>query len=227
MLPAHALSEVSRDNQYSLSTVVAAFGVSDARAVLIGAVSYVVALCVGIYVGVRLARDYHDPAFVLLVPPVFGLLGGSFVHTGEIAIAAPACLLLFARAHRNRTLLLFTLVLLAVPWMLATSAASFLAPLFPVAILVYVLGGRDRVRVLGSALATLVVITGLFFFSLHTPPHVIAHAVARPPDRPAPCRSELAHLGAWKLHESAGNVAAAPDLDRVDRLRIGCARLSP
>ncbi len=184
VLPAHALSEVSRDNQYSLSTVVAALGVSDAHAVLVGAVSYVVALCVGIYVGVRLARDYHDPAFALLVPPAFGLLGGSFVHTGEIAVAAPACLLLFARAHRHRTLLLFTLVLLAVPWMLATSAASFLAPLFPVAILVYVLGGRDRTRALVSALASLVVIVGLFFISLHTPPHVIAHAVARPPIDP-------------------------------------------
>jgi hypothetical protein len=184
VLPAHALAEVSRDNQYSLSTVVAALGVPDGHAVAIGSASYVVMAIVGIVVGVRLARDYHDPAFVLLVPPAFTLLGGSFVHTGEIAIAAPACLLLLTRAENHRTLLLAILILLSVPWMLATSAASFLAPLFPVAFLVYVLGGRDRTMALASALGSAVIILLLFLTAVHTPPHGIAQAISRPPIDP-------------------------------------------
>jgi len=81
VLPAHALAEVSRDNQYSLSTVMAAFGVPDARAVAIGGVSYVIAATIGIAAGARLVREYREPAFVLLLPPAFALLGGSFVHT--------------------------------------------------------------------------------------------------------------------------------------------------
>lgn len=184
VLPAHALAEVSRDNQYSLSTVVAALGVPDAQAAALGTISYIVAALIGIVVGNRLARDYHDPAFVLLVPPAFTVLGGSFVHTGEIAIAAPACLLLFMRAERHRRLLLTALVLLAVPWMLATSAASFLAPLFPVAVLVYILGGRDRTLALGAAVVSLVVIAALFLTALHSPTHFVTQGVARPPIDP-------------------------------------------
>lgn len=184
VLPAHALAEVSRDNQYSLSTVLAALGVPDAQAVALGGVSYVLAGALGIVVGIRLARDYLEPAFVLLVPPAFSLLGGSFVHTGEIAAAVPAALLLLSRAQHQRGVLLVVLPLLAVPWMLATSAALLLAPVFPVAYLVYAFTRRDRTLALASALASLLVILALFFFALQTPPHPIASAVVRPPIDP-------------------------------------------
>ncbi|MGA8661740.1 MAG: glycosyltransferase 87 family protein, partial [Candidatus Cybelea sp.] len=46
--PAHALSEVSRDNQYSLATVLAAVGVPDVSAVLAGSISYVVVSALGV-----------------------------------------------------------------------------------------------------------------------------------------------------------------------------------
>ena len=75
MLPAHALSEVSRDNQYSLSTVMTALGVPDARAALAGSLSYVIVGTLGVLVALRLRRRYADPAIVLLVPPAFSLLG--------------------------------------------------------------------------------------------------------------------------------------------------------
>ena len=148
-LPAHALSEVSRDNQYSISTVLAALGVSDGAAALAGSASYVVAGAIGVLVGLRLARRYGEPALVVLVPPAFSLLGGAFVHTGEIAAAVPASLLVFTRATAYRSALLLALLLLAVPWMLATSAAMFLAPAVPVAYLTYELWRRDRAA--GSA----------------------------------------------------------------------------
>ena len=181
VIPAHALSEVSRDNQYSLSTVVAALGVPDVQAVLAGSVSYVIAVVAGILVAMRLARDYCDPALALLVPPAFALLGGSFVHLTELAVAVPACLLLLVRAKAHRRWILVALILVAVPWMMATSAALFLAPLFPVAYLVYVLGRRDRTIALAAGLSSLVAILLLFILAAQPPTHAIANQhVARP-----------------------------------------------
>gem|GEM_PF-411171 len=184
VVPAHALAEVSRDNQYSLATLVAAAGVPDGIAVLIGSLSYLAMIAIGVLVALRLARRYDEPAMILLVPPAFSLLGGSFVHTGEIAAAVPAALLLFARARAYRGWLLASLVALAVPWMNATSVATFLAPLFPVGYLVYVLWHRDRTLALGAALASFIVIASLFHLASTSAVGGIAHAHAYPPIDP-------------------------------------------
>jgi hypothetical protein len=183
VLPAHALSEVSRDNQYSLSTVVAAFGVPDSAAVLVGTVSYVLMIALGVVVAVRLTYRYGDPAFALLVPPAFILLGGSFVHTEVIAAAVPAALLLFTRAQAYRGWLFVVLMLLVVPWMLATSVALFLAPLFPVAYLAYTLGRRDGAFTLAAALVSFVVIVALFALQA-MPGHAVVVSHVRPPIDP-------------------------------------------
>lgn len=184
VVPAHALAEVSRDNQYSLATVVSAAGVPDGVAVLIGSLSYLATVALGVLVAIRLARRYEEPALVLLVPPAFSLLGGSFVHTAEIAAAVPAALLLFTRAGAYRGWLLAALVLLAVPWMNATSIATFLAPFFPVAYLVYVLWNRDRRLALVAALASFAVIAGLFHLAATSGGAGVAHAHSYPPIDP-------------------------------------------
>ncbi len=175
VLPAHALSEVSRDNQYSLSTVAAALGLSDSAAVLAGSVSYALVSVAGVLAGLRLAARYQDAALTALVPAGFSLLGGSFVHTAEIAAAVPACLVLFARAAAPyRPWFFAALLLLAVPWILATSAAMFLAPLFPIAYLTYELYKRDRALAMATALASFVVIVLLFRLSLPSTAHAVA-----------------------------------------------------
>ena len=184
VLPAHALSEVSRDNQYSFSTVLAAFGVPDASAVLAGSFSYALACVAGIVLGLRLAGRYDEPALTLLVPPAISLLGGSFVHTGEIAMAIPACLLLYMRARAYRPWLFGSLLLLAVPWMLSTSIALFLAPLFPVAYLTYELWRRERKAALAAALASAAIIAGLFVLSASSGGAPLPHAHAHPPIDP-------------------------------------------
>ena len=79
--PAHALSEVSRDNQYSLATVLAALGVPDVSAALAGSISYVLVSALGVLVALRLARRFDDPSLTVLVPAAFSVLGGTFVHT--------------------------------------------------------------------------------------------------------------------------------------------------
>ncbi len=174
VLPAHALSEVSRDNQYSLSTVVSALGFSDTPAVLFGEISYGVMTTLGVFAGLALARRYAEPALIALVPPAFALLGGTFVHTGEIAAAVPAALVLYGRAAEYRGWIFAALILLAIPWMEASSAALFLAPIFPAAYLAYALWRRDRAAVLGTAVATFAAIVALFILAAGSPPHAAA-----------------------------------------------------
>lgn len=202
VLPAHALSEVSRDNQYSLATVAASLGVPDATAALAGSISYVAMTAVGAILGVRFASRYRDAAFAVLIPPAFSLLGGSFVHTGEIAAAIPAALLLFTRAAEHRAWLAAALVLLAVPWMFATSVALFLAPFFPVAYLVYVLVKRERSVALMAALVAFAAIAGLFTLSIAFPGHPTGHAHLYPPIDP---RLAEASWRAFVLANSTNN----------------------
>ena len=183
VLPAHALSEVSRDNQYSLSTVVAAFGLPDRAAVLAGSAAYLAMLGLGVAVGLALARRYAEPAFVPLVPCAFALLGASFVHTEAIAAAVPAALLLCVRAREYRGWIFAALVLLAVPWMYATSAALFLAPFYPVAYLTYALWRRDRTTSAAAGVAAAAAILGLFALAASSS-HVIAGVHPHPPIDP-------------------------------------------
>jgi hypothetical protein len=192
VVPAHALSEVSRDNQYSLSTIAAALGVGDRAAVLIGSVSYLLMMAVGIFASLRLSRQFDEPSFVVLVPPAISLLGGSFVHTGEVAAAVPAALLLYTRAATLRPWLLAALVLLAVPWMYATSVTLFIAPFFPAAYLVYELWRRDLTLALGVAAASFAAIALLFW--LAGQPH--APAAMHPHFHP-PIDPRLAEAG-WR-----------------------------
>jgi hypothetical protein len=184
VIPAHALSEVSRDNQYSISTVLSALGTPDAVAAFAGSVSYLVMGTVGVVAALSLARRYRAPALAVLLPPAIALLGGAFVHTGEIGIAAPACLVLFARSDAYRGWLLTGLILLAVPWMLATSAAMFLAPVFPAAYLAYTLSDRNRALALGVALSSCVLIVSLFALSAAHLGSAIVHHTAHPPIDP-------------------------------------------
>jgi hypothetical protein len=184
VVPAHALSEVSRDNQYSISTVLTAMGVPDVGAVITGSISYVIALGIGVFVALRLARRFQEPALVLLVPPAFSLLGGSFVHTVEIAAAVPAALVLFRLTWPRSQALFPALLLLAVPWILATSASMFLAPLFPAAYLTYALLRRNGVLAVMTAAVSFILILGIFV--LYAAPHaaVPPHAHFYPPIDP-------------------------------------------
>jgi hypothetical protein len=70
-----------------------------------------------------------------------------------------------------------------VPWMMATSVALFLAPLVPVAYLLYPLGGRDRTLALVGAVAAYAIVFGLFTAAAGAP-HVAAVAHAHPPIDP-------------------------------------------
>ena len=216
VLPAHALAEVSRDNQYSLSTVLAALGVRDTSAALAGSISYVAMTAVGVLVALRLARRYDNAAFAALVPPAFSLIGGTFVHTEAIAAAVPACLLAYSFAPEQRARLLAAVLLLAVPWMMASSAALFLAPLFPIAFIAYALG-RERTIALVAAVGGACTHRRTLYDRAGAGARA-GSPVRIPTDRSEAGGGELASIRARQRHEPPGDVAPAPaDVDRFNR----------
>jgi hypothetical protein len=180
VVPAHALSEVSRDNQYSLATIAGALGVADTSAALIGSLSYIAMTAVGVIVAMRLWRRFEEPALAVFVPPAFSLLGGSFVHTAEIAAAVPAALLLATRTTVLRPWYVAALLLIAVPWIYATSAVTFIAPFFPVAYLAFVLRERSRTLALIAACVAFATIATLFSFAASYHAHGVPHFHAYP-----------------------------------------------
>jgi hypothetical protein len=120
VIPLHALSQVDQfEVQFSLTAALRVLGASTSQALVAGSVSYVVLVTIGIAVARRLARDFRDDAFLILVPPAFALVGGTFVHLAQIAVAVPALVLLtsyLASASYARNFALAAVVALAIPW---------------------------------------------------------------------------------------------------------------
>ncbi len=138
VLPAHALSEATRDTQYSLTAVLAALGLPPARR------------CAAVRSGTPRCSWRDDfrrdgsrkrtpnAAFLACIPPAFAVFGGTFIHVTQIAAALPAAVLLAGYATRTvRTLAVVALLALAVPWDWVVSPALMLAPLVPVAYLAW------------------------------------------------------------------------------------------
>ncbi|MBD5605503.1 MAG: DUF2029 domain-containing protein [Candidatus Eremiobacteraeota bacterium] len=122
VLPAHAVSEIASTRQLSLTALLHTLGVRDANALMLGSLSYVAMLLVGLVTARRLAaRDPDDP-LVIAAPAAFVLLGGVFIHSIQMPAAFPAALVAYTRVSgRLRTVLGAAIVIIATPWM------SFLA----------------------------------------------------------------------------------------------------
>ncbi len=116
VLPAHALSEISNEEQYSLSYLAHAAGFGEEGAARLGALSYVVMLGAGLVAGRLAAARTGAAALAVLVPPAFVVLGGPFVHVQQLAIALPAALVLSSLRVPGARLCAIAVVLLAVPW---------------------------------------------------------------------------------------------------------------
>jgi hypothetical protein len=117
VLPAHAASEVGASDQYSLTWIAHQLGAPDVVALRLGTVAYVVAATLGIILAMRLAARFGRPAFLVLVPAAFAMIGGAFIHDIQLPIALPAALLLLAVAEgRARVAALAAVMALAVSW---------------------------------------------------------------------------------------------------------------
>jgi hypothetical protein len=117
VLPMHAASEVSANDQYSLTWLLHQLHAGDAVALRLGSVSYAVMSIVGIVVGRSLAMRYGRPALLVLVPAAFAVVGGSFIHDIQLPIALPAAVVLLCVVpDRLKPLLLVSAGVLAISW---------------------------------------------------------------------------------------------------------------
>jgi hypothetical protein len=117
VLPAQARGEgLEFGGQYSLSALLAVAGVPAGTALGLGTASYLLMAGWGVALAGRLAAKLEDPAAVLLVPPAFAVVGGTYVHIHQMAFALPLGLLLFARRPGLRALTVAALFALAIPW---------------------------------------------------------------------------------------------------------------
>ncbi|MDP9025564.1 MAG: DUF2029 domain-containing protein [Candidatus Eremiobacteraeota bacterium] len=102
-LPIHALSEVHALHlQYSLTMALAAVGVSDHGAILLGQVQYGFMIALGVFVADRLARRVGKPELLVLLPPAFAAFGGVFIHLYQLVIIVPAALCLASIGPKMR-----------------------------------------------------------------------------------------------------------------------------
>ncbi|MGZ3498116.1 MAG: glycosyltransferase family 87 protein [Vulcanimicrobiaceae bacterium] len=184
VLPAQALSEASRDTQYSLSSVLIGFGIGDSVATRIAEIEYVLMVVLGLVAGRLLARRYTDDALLVLIPLAFAVMGGSYVHITQIAAAIPAAIILLRHVKQHRAILLAGLVLLAVPWLHAPFAVTACAA--PVALLVWQLGGRNACATLASAFLAAAMLLGLSWMAIASKPDPSPRVVARAIDRDLP-----------------------------------------
>lgn len=125
LLPAHAGSELNNLGQFSLTTLLYHAGVSAPLALRLGTLQYAVMLALGIYLGHALTKRYGEPAFLVLAPAACSVVGGSFIHLTEIAIAIPLMCVLAGRFEIKAAW--YVVCLLAVPWE-AVFNWGFLAP---------------------------------------------------------------------------------------------------
>jgi hypothetical protein len=107
--------------QYSLTWIAQAFGASGQAAITLGRVSYVGMLILGLWCAGRLSRRFSDPAFLVLIPTAFVVIGGSYIHFTDILLALPAAALLWKdTAGKTRDVLVLAMILLAFPWIWIT-----------------------------------------------------------------------------------------------------------
>lgn len=204
VLPAHALSEITRDTQYSLSAVLSAAGVPPLAALRAGAIWYIGMLALGAVTAGMLARKTRDAAFVALVPPAFAVFGGTFIHVTQIAAALPAALLLVHYSiRRDRIVVVAALLALSVPWAWAISPALMVAPFVPIGYLAWCYSNESlRVALIG-ALGGLAVIFGFSELGAHAT-HVATHGVL-------PALNPILPEASWRAftEKSSTNGAAA------------------
>ncbi|MBC5802359.1 MAG: DUF2029 domain-containing protein [Candidatus Eremiobacteraeota bacterium] len=152
VLPAHAMAEIVSQKQFSLTYVLHRAGVADAPALMLGNVSYVAMVALGIALAPRLAKRLCAPGLLVAVPCALAVFGGPFVHVVQLAAALPAAFLLFARAPQLRTVWAAAIAGLAIPFVQFASLGTAF-PLFAAAAAAALAHTLFRARPLASAVA--------------------------------------------------------------------------
>jgi len=170
VLPAHAVSEMTNDKQFSLTYVLWRLGVSPETSRRLGEASYAVMLVLGIVQAARLAKARHDAAYLAAIPPLFIVIGGPFVHAAQMIVALPAAFLLHAQSTRHRAPLGLAIIAFAVPWVQFSNVGLAFAPFVALAIVAAAgaLVTRSPLGIAATAVGA-VLFTGALY-ALPTPP---------------------------------------------------------
>lgn len=163
VLPAHALSELASDEQYSLSVLLYSLGMPAGGALFAGGLWYLVMAAFSIVLAKRMESRFGHSEFLALVPPACAVIGGPFVHLTQIAVAIPALLLLISLESRLRPPMLAALTALALPWPMAKSSEFVLLATALTFGMLWWLCGRTVMRPLAYSFVVLCAA-----FALHT-----------------------------------------------------------
>jgi hypothetical protein len=135
VIPAQAAAETGYVYQYSLTYLLTVLGAPQTAALLLGDLSYVAMLIVGLVCGRRLSAALGRPELLAFIPAACSVIGGTYVHMVDVAVAIPAALILaISLQGRPKQVAAVALALLAVPWIAVwITKKLFLATLFVVA----------------------------------------------------------------------------------------------
>ena len=111
-----ALAEAPVDIQLSLTWLLVFFGSGESAALHVAWLEYVVMLVAGVLLAGLLANRLHRPEALVVVPAATAVLGGTYLHTFQLAAALPCALVLAARVPAARVPAWIAVGLLAVPW---------------------------------------------------------------------------------------------------------------
>ncbi len=165
VLPVHALAEVPRPAQYSATWIAYALGVRPNAAIVVGEATYIVFLFAGLTGGRLLQRRWNEPAALVLAPLAAAVIGGTFVHASQIALALPFAALFTTREQGSRrTLGAIALAILAVPW--GGQAAVIVLGVIVAAAVVFAATANSRLA-FRVALAATALTLALLFLARH------------------------------------------------------------
>jgi hypothetical protein len=116
VLPAHAASELTNEEQYSLAYILHGLRLPDVIALSVANLSYLFVAAAGILVAQRIVARGAPRSLLVLVPAAFAVIGGPFVHVHQMAFVIPAALVLAGSVARGTRALGLALLLLAIPW---------------------------------------------------------------------------------------------------------------
>ena len=167
VLPAHILAELPSVLQYGGSWVVQRLGAPDTIAVLVGRITYGIAI-VGTFLFARTARARENPVLPVLAAAVFAVVSGPFVHLDHIALAIPAALWLTSVANPLRNWQIAAAVALTIPplYIFAHPLLYIFVPLITVWIIIG-FGGSSIVAIRGALVSSLVILA-IGFVVVHT-----------------------------------------------------------
>lgn len=123
VLPLHAASEATWVTQLSLVSPLVLFGVPVRTALELAMIQYLVCTCAGIYVAGKVAKNAGAEEALAFVPPLFAMLGGTYLHGNLLLLAIPAALLMVRRT--GSAAVFIALAAVAISWLSVSEPVQF------------------------------------------------------------------------------------------------------